>query len=112
MIDFSLDNKSAEKNNDIDLILQQIDILFDTTPKEILGQERYGSIYDTYLYKLNISNEDLRCQVVRDINSLELFNFKPSVEVIMLQGTERDIALIKIVLTRELESYEKTYKIT
>lgn len=112
MIDFSLDKQTVVKNSDISLVLQQIDILFDTTPKEVLGQESFGSQYDRFLYKLNISNEGIKNQVLSDINSLQLFGFHPEVEVLMLQGTERDIALINIVLTREQESYNQIYKIS
>lgn len=112
MVDFSLDKQKAIKNSDIELILQQIDILFDTSPKEILGQEDFGTQYDTYLYRLNMSNEGIRSQVLKDLYSIDLFGFQPNVEVLMLQGTERDIALIKIVLTREQESYEQIYKIS
>lgn len=112
MVDFSLDKQKAIKNSDIELILQQIDILFDTSPKEILGQEDFGTQYDAYLYRLNMSNEGIKSQVLKDLYSIDLFGFQPNVEVLMLQGTERDIALIKIVLTREQESYEQIYKIS
>ena len=54
MIDFNLDAGLPIKNRDIDLLLQQIDLLFDTNQKEILGHEEFGTKYDEYLYKLNI----------------------------------------------------------
>lgn len=112
MIDFSIDKKSIVKNSDIDLIHQQIEILFDTHPKEVLGFEDFGTIYDDYLYRLNLSNEGIRQQVLNDLHSLELFGFNPEVEVYLMQGTERDIALIKIELTRNNEKYEQIYKIS
>ena len=111
MIDFSLNENKLIQNSDIDLILQQIDILFDTNPKEVLGQELYGSQYDKYLYKLKLSNENIKQKVLSDLYSLELFGFTPSVDVIFLEGSERDIALIKIDLYRNQESYEQIYKI-
>ena len=52
MIDFNLNKGKAILNNDVDLILQQIDMLFDTTPNEVLGFEDYGTKYDYYLYNL------------------------------------------------------------
>lgn len=111
MIDFNLDAGSPVKNGDVALILQQIDLLFDTTPKEVLGDEWFGTRYDDYLYKLDISQESLRQTVLNDINSLVLFDFTPTVTVHLLQGTEQDIALVEIVLTRDDEHYEKVYKI-
>jgi hypothetical protein len=111
MIDFNLDAGSPTKNGDVALILQQIDILFDTTQKDVLGHENFGTKYDEYLYKLDISQEGLRQTILSDIESLYLFDFTPSVEVHLLQGTERDIALVEIILVRDGEKYEKVYKI-
>ena len=111
MVDFNLDAGSPIKNGDIALILQQIDILFDTTPKDVLGYEEYGTRYDDYLYKLDISQEALRQTVLNDLLSLNLFDFSPSVQIHLLQGTEQDIALVEIVLSRDDERYEKVYKI-
>lgn len=111
MIDFNLDAGSPTKNGDVALILQQIDILFDTTQKDVLGYEDFGTKYDEYLYKLDISQEGLRQTILSDIESLYLFDFTPSVEVHLLQGTERDIALVEIMLVRDGEKYEKVYKI-
>lgn len=111
MVDFSLD-KNVVKNSDIDLVLQQISLLFDTNKKEVLGQEDFGSAYDDYLYKLNLSAENLKYKVLSDLNSIELFGFIPTVEVLLLQGTERDIAVIKIDLNRNQESYKQIYKIS
>lgn len=112
MIDFSIDKNGVVKNSDVDLIYQQIEILFDTHPKEVLGFEDFGTRYDDYLYKLNLSNESIRQQVLNDLYSLELFGFRPEVEVYLMQGTERDIALIKIELMRNNEKYEQIYKIS
>ena len=112
MIDFNLDSGSAVKSDDAALILQQIDLLFDTKPKELLGEPDYGSTYDEYLYKLKISNSALQYQVESDLHDLELFDFVPTVEVHLLQGTEQDIALIDIVLTRDEETYRRIYKIS
>ena len=112
MVDFNLDIGAAYKSNDIALILQQIDILFDTTPRDVLGYEDYGSKYDEYLYKLNISPGSLQQKIESDLQSMNLFGFDYTIKVHLLQGTERDIALIDIVLTRDDESYQKVYKIS
>ena len=94
MVDICLSGDSPIINNDVQLLLQQIDLLFDTTPKEVLGWETWGTTYHDYLYKLNVSNEALKQIVLDDLGSLDLLGFSPVVEVYMLQGTEQDIALI------------------
>ena len=112
MVDFSLKRGSASCKSDIDLILQQIDILFDTTPTEVFGEEEYGTAYDRYLHQLKISNEALKQEVLSDLGNIQLFGYMPTVDVYLLQGTEDDIALIDIHLSRDDETYNKTYKIS
>lgn len=112
MIDFSLSsNKSCTVSDDILLIIQQIDILFDTDPNEVLGSEYFGTQYDRYLHNLKLSNENLKYAVLSDLNSLELFGYTPNVDVILLRGTAQDIALVNIKLSKDDTVYEKTYKI-
>lgn len=111
MIDFDLKNNKPIQNNDIYLVLQQIDILFDTKPKEVLGDEHFGTNYDRYLYDLTITNEAIKHSVLSDLNTLDLLGFIPDVEVYLLQGTEHDIALVTIDLKRDDEYYQKIYKI-
>ena len=50
MVDFNITPGDAVITSDIDIVLQQVDILFDTNPREVLGDEEYGSSYDEYLY--------------------------------------------------------------
>lgn len=110
MIDFDLYDKPIQ-NDDISLIMQQIDILFDTKPREVLGSEQFGTNYEKYLFDLQLSNEALKYTVLNDLNSLDLLGFTPDVEVHLLQGTEHDIALIEINLTRDDEYYQQIYKV-
>ena len=112
MVDFNIDAGSPLKNGDIELLLQQIDILFDTYPKEVLGSEDFGTQYDDYLYRLKLSAANIKQRVISDISSLELFDFVPDVEVHLLQGTEKDIVLIDINLIRGEEKHNRTYKIS
>ena len=112
MIDFNIDNGSPVKSGDIELLLQQIDILFDTAPREVLGAENFGSTYDTYLHRLKLSNNANKQQVISDISSLDLQGFDFDVEVHFLQGTERDIALIEINFTKDEMTYNRVYKIS
>lgn len=111
MIDFCLDTNKDSVNDEISLIIQQIDILFDTNPNEVLGQENFGTQYDRYLHNLKISNENLKMAVLNDLYSLELFDYSPNVDIILLHGTTQDIALVNISLKRDDSYYEKTYKI-
>lgn len=111
-MDFNIKEGKSMITNDIELILQQIDILFDTSPRELLGFVDYGTEYDRYLYDLKVSNEGLKTKIYSDLNSLDLKGFVPNVEIYMLQGSERDIALINIELSNDYNTFSKTYNIS
>lgn len=113
MVDFNLnDNGLAVINSDVECLIQQIDILFDTTPGDLIGDLNYGTDYRKFLYELNLPGERLREVMLRDLYSLDLLGFTPDVHVYLMQGTERDIALIQVDLRRSGESYTRTYKIS
>jgi hypothetical protein len=114
MVDFSLYKRSgvATVNQEVDLLLQQVDILFDTTPTEVLGDENFGTKYDTYLYDTRLSASNLKLIVETDISQLNLMGWDYDVEVHLLQGTEQDIAVIQITFYKGIESVQKTYRIS
>lgn len=114
MVDFSLYKKSGQAtvNTEVDLILQQVDMLFDTTPTEVLGEENFGTMYDKYLYEMKLSSDNLQSIISSDLNDLNLMGWDYNVEVYLLQGTEQDIALIEITFKKGIETIQKTYKIS
>ena len=114
MIDFCLYKQggSCTLNQEVDLLLQQVDILFDTTPTEVFGDELFGTKYDSYLYDVRLSAENLKSIVERDLSEINLMGWSYEVEVHLLQGTEQDIAIINIQFTKGIESIQKTYKIS
>ena len=114
MVDFSLYKKSGKSviNAEVDLLIQQIDLLFDTTPTEVLGSEEFGTQYDKYLYNVKLSAENLKTIISSDIAQLYLMGWNYDVEVYLLQGTEQDIALIQITFKKGIETVQKTYKIS
>lgn len=112
MVDFSLNTDNVIAGSDADIILQQIDILFSTHPHDVLGQEEFGTRYDKFLYDLKISTDAIQYKILQDISELELFGYRPTVDVYLLEGTINDILLISITLSRAGEVYQKIYKIS
>lgn len=112
MIDFSIENTSPIIYKDIDLILQQIDMLFDTQPGDVLGDMDYGTQYDRYLYNLKVTNDALKSKIENDLLSIDLLDYKYNVDVYFLNGTEREIAIIDINLYKDNDKYNRTYKIS
>lgn len=113
MVDFCIYEKGghASLKYEIDLIIQQVDLLFDTTPTEVLGQLDFGTKYDEYLYNLRFSAENMKSKVESDLRQLTLFGWTYNVDVYLLDGTERDIIVIDIVFRKGSQSARKTYKI-
>lgn len=111
MIDFNLYPGEPVINTETDLIIQQIDLLFDTKKQELMGMPSYGTDYEQFLFNMQVSNAAIAYQLERDISSLNLFGFVPHVEVTILEGTLSDIILCKVALVRNNEYYEKTYEI-
>lgn len=111
MVDINLGKGAPTINNDIELIIQQVDLLFDTKKKELMGVPGYGADYEQFLFNMQMSNEAIAYQLECDLGSLNLFGFEPHVEVSILEGTLNDIILCKVELSRNDEVYEKTYAI-
>ena len=112
MIDFALSNKFVDDviiKNDLAYVLQQINLLFNTDLNDVLGDTSYGSNYDKYLYTLGMSNVNLENKILSDIKKLDLVGFVPDVKVTIMEGTERDIAIIDITLSGDYEEYNKSY---
>ena len=110
MIDFNINSGAPVINNEVDLIIQQIDMLFDTNKREVHGNADYGCTYDEFLFNLNVSNSAIEYAVECDLKDLQLFGYQPSVQAIILEGTLNDIILLKIGLSKGNFYYEKTYK--
>ena len=112
MIDFNILHKYSDNiviSNNLACVLQQIDLLFDTDTDDVLGDLDFGTNYDKYLYTLDISNASLEAKITEDLHKIELCGFTPSVTVKIVEGTQRDIAIIDITLTGDYEEYNKTY---
>jgi hypothetical protein len=111
MKDFCLDNNQVFVSDERDLIVQQIDMLFDTTIDEVLG-ERYGSHFYDFLWDLNATASDIS-EYTKSIiaGHVVLFGWSVDVDTQLLQGTQNDIILITVKLTKYDETIEKTYKV-
>lgn len=112
MVDFSLDTNSVTKESDLENVMQQIEMLFDTSPFEVIGEPEYGSDFEKFLWDLNASNYDIEQYIDSRIRSeVDLLGFNVQTEVAIMNGTENDIILADITIYRDGNSYSKTYKI-
>lgn len=111
MKDFCLDDRDVFVVDERDVLLQQIDMLFDTTPDEVLGEE-YGTHFYDFLWDMTVSANDIseytKSVIYRHVN---LMGWKLDVETNLFQGTQNDIILITIKLSKYDTIIEKTYRV-
>lgn len=111
MKDFCLTEDSVLINDETDLIIQQIDMLFDTHENEVYG-EVFGSRFLDFIWDLSISNSEISEYTKQIIKKyINLFDWELQVETNILQGTQNDIILITINLIKYDTIIEKTYSI-
>lgn len=112
MKDICLNTSGVLITKERDLILQQVDILFDTDECEVFGEEHYGCDFRRFLWDLKISNSQISEYTENLIMSnVDLLGWELDVDTTILEGTNNDIILITITISKELTQYEKTYKI-
>lgn len=112
MIDFSRVTSTTTIENTAEFVLQQIDILLDTDKGEVLGEPRFGSDYDKFLYELNISNTYIENYIYNNITeNVDLMGWELGVHVDLMVGTKTDIILVEISVSKNNDVFSKVYKI-
>lgn len=112
MIDFSRATSTPTIENTAEFVLQQIDILLDTDKGEVLGEPRFGSDYDKFLYELNISNTYIENYIYNNITeNVDLMGWELGVHVDLMVGTKTDIILVEISVSKNNDVFSKVYKI-
>lgn len=112
MQDFCNNTSDITLIQDVDLIMQQIEILLDTTPGEVLGDETFGSDYDRFIHELNVSNTYIEEYIYENIiTNIDLFDWELDVHVDLLVGEQNDIILVTISFYKDGNTYTRTYKI-
>lgn len=56
-------------NNDLEEAIQEVDILFNTTPTELLGDTLYGINFYKYLWQLTPSAESIKKHITDKLSS-------------------------------------------
>lgn len=111
MRDFCLNEYDVFLYDERDLLIQQIDMLFETNTDEVFG-EKYGSEFYKFLWDLNSSASDIikytKSVIYKEIN---LMDWELDVTTEILQGTNNDIILIGITLSKYSNVIKKTYRI-
>lgn len=113
MKDFDLDGgMKVVEEDEIALIIQQIDILFDTQPKEVFGEPMFGADFRGFLHDMTVSASEIEAYTSNLIRSnVELFGYNVVVKADILTGSLSDIILVTIKISDNYNEYKKTYKV-
>lgn len=113
MIDFCLTTDSVTLKDSTDLVMQQIDMLFDTSPREVLGEPYYGSDFEKFLWDMTASETTINNYITNLINSnVDLMGHQINVVSQIFMGTQHDIIMVDIsIIAPDGSQYDKLYSI-
>lgn len=96
--DLSLDNRIT-LNSVLDCAIQELDMLFNTTNTEILGDIEYGTNFEQFLWQLMPSPESLKSYIQEKIGTTYFASqLNIDVNVTTEAGVARDIYYVEINL--------------
>lgn len=111
MKDFCLSNNKVFVSDEVESIIQQIDMLFDTVEHEVYG-EKYGTNFYNLLWDMSISAGDVSEYTESAIyGNVKLNGWKVQVSTDIIQGTINDIFLVKVELSKYNDKVEKIYRV-
>lgn len=97
--DLSLTNE-VFLDDKVDLALQELDILFNTEPTEMLGDPNYGVFFEQFLWDLNPRSSELKEYITKKIedNTYYVKQFDYEVTVTENDGTENSENIVGDIL--------------
>lgn len=112
MIDFCTSEDAVVLDDELDLIIQQIDMLFSTTPMDVIGCPNYGSAYERFIYDLSYPTSEIKRYAESQLEkNVEFFGNPYDVNVSVLNGEYNDIILLEVNIYVKGHQYQKIYKV-
>lgn len=99
MLDLAVDSRIM-LDNVLDCALQELDMLFNTTNTEVLGNMDYGCNFEQFLWSLTPNDEQLK-NYIRERIRLNTYYFKQfdyDIDVQSEMGEYRDIYYVTITM--------------
>lgn len=100
-IELLLDGEGLSTNNveiisPLDMFVQEVTILFDTIPTEVIFNNGFGSNFWDFLHNLNVSNTQIVQQITYNIATYcyGSTQFKWNIDIEIVKGTVNDIIVV------------------
>ena len=99
MIDLAIDSRIYLQNN-LDLALQELDILFNTVNTELIGYPNFGTNFEQFLWQLNPVEEQLKKYILDKISqeTLYLRECEYNINVYQSQDFNNQIYVVDITI--------------
>jgi len=112
MIDLAFDNRII-LDNELDLALQEIDILFNTENTELIGNPSYGVNFEEFLWILTPTTTELEKYINDKLKELYFLNkFEYNVNIDYNPGEIRSIYYVRIdIFIGENQYVSKKYEL-
>lgn len=115
-VDISASSDNKIITNKFDFLLQEIDILFDTAPGEVLGDPDFGTDFEKFVWDLSVSNSEISEYVRNKIinNTMSGSDFDIAVTTTAVEANNQgDVLLVQISIKDPTtkEAAAVTYKI-
>lgn len=108
--DFALDNRVL-LDNSLDCAIQELDMLFNTTNTELIGNAAFGTNFEQFLWEIAPSTEELEKYIYEKIGKTYfLSQYDVGVSIRTELGTTRDIYYVEISLKTNSDDEEIQHK--
>lgn len=110
MEDLAIDSRIF-LHDDLDLALQELDILFNTTNTELIGNPNFGTNFEQFLWQITPSSDQLRTYIYNKISTetIVLNKFDVNITVdIQLDNTNDKVYIVKIEIVDPSSNDKKT----
>lgn len=110
MLDIGLNDKIL-LNDPLDLAIQELDILFNTTPTEMIGNSTYGMNFLQFLWQLTPSTKLLKKYIREKViaSTIYLKRLKYDIDVDYYIDNGSTVYVVKIVIYTDSKNIEKSY---
>ena len=106
MIDLAIDSR-IYLQNDLDLALQELDILFNTGNTELIGYPNFGTNFEQFLWQMNPVEEQLK-RYIEDKIRQETLYLRECIYTIDIKQTQE---LSNIVYVVDITIHHNIYEI-
>lgn len=110
-MDFSLDNRIM-LNDNLDCAIQELDMLFNTTNTELIGDTNYGTNFEQFLWQLTPSPSELKKYINDKIQQYTYYmsQYEYDINIRTELGELRDIYYVEITIKTNSDDEETKMK--